>query len=106
MLDINQQVSIYVKKSKSKYLVSRLTDSCALRYMLPSQSPTNAMAKPGQMNIGVKITIAPSFAKTPDAKSVTLSKAWGIGPSTARISWVHLPMILPTGVLSSHLDLY
>jgi hypothetical protein len=53
--------------------------------------------------MGLKKTMTLSFVNIPMNWLKTQYSDWGIGPSTVRISWVHLAMMRAVGVSSSHL---
>ena len=57
----------------------------------------------GNKNIGVNMMITTSLVTIVIPMSISDETAWGIDPSTARISCVHRAIILPVGVSSSHL---
>jgi hypothetical protein len=87
------------------YLISRFTDSCAFIYQFPSAAPRNATPRPGNTNIGVNNTIAPSFMRHARVRSMTPNMAEDTEVSTTRISCVHLAIIRAVGVSSSHLSM-
>lgn len=87
------------------YLISRLIDNCALRYIWPINSPRIVTMIPGSKNIGLNSTMLDKVQRTPKTWSATHISSCGMSPSTARISWVHLVMIRAVGVSSNQLTI-
>lgn len=71
--------------------------------MFPRYNPSAATPKPGAKNNGVNIIMTPIFVNMEIANSVKSANDCGTTPSTARISCVHLDIILPVGVSSNQL---
>jgi len=61
-----QRVSYPTSKGEyHDYLISRLTESCDLRYKFPTENPMKPTKTPGTKKFGVKITMTLSFMMIP-----------------------------------------
>lgn len=70
---------------------------------MANHAPIPATRTAGTRNTGDKMTITKSLEVIVMVNSVRVIVHCAIGPSTARISWVHLVIIREVGVSSSQL---
>lgn len=101
--NINAPNRTKIRKGKTAYLISRLTDICAFKYIFPRYIPNTAINTPGAKKIGEKNTVPASLTIIEMEKETTLESMRTSQPSMLAMSCVERVMILDVGVSSSQL---